>query len=1415
MFKSRSFRRRSSKSIAKAHVPVELLEDKRLLTSTIDGSDETGGAAIPVEVQGAATAIISDRTEVTFELRLNVPARSPADPLTFAEIRIVGQEVWLLSELREPVPSEVELPSSFEASDSVTAAIPDLPVKHFRIGSDEGGLPLGVEVTTIANRDEFYSLIGDSQTELLYSRLDPELKKWREQVESQIIQQADDLYGELFGAETESPIYYYRGLLAVEDVAVAFAAAGNRDATNVQVDGVDEGDIVETDGAYIYTISGNEIVIVKAADVDSDAEVVSRIELSQSPVAMFLANDRLTVISRDYGNLAWPSAAIHSAPASARTVVTVLNVADRSAPELSQETIIDGQYQSSRAIGDQVYIVVANNEGIPYVPELYTVYDETLESNYRFETREEYLTRVDQLVNGGKYQKGLTPPSVYRRGDDASDQLALERLGWLNGAGNASPDGGQLASVLQFDTTSNDSTPVSNIGVNTRRYGATQIYASPTALYLVTEEYAYANTNPGGIAIDFVLPQPSTVESRIHKIGLSTGQLVLEGEGVVPGNVESQFSIDEHDGYLRVATTTGQNWWWTDQSSQNHLFVLEDTGDTLDIVGSVRDLAAGERIYSARFDGARAWMVTFRQTDPVFSFDLSDPTNPHVTGELKIPGYSDYLQLIDENHLLAIGRNATDEGRIQEVQVSLFDVSDMAAPTLLHRYSMDSEVWGDSAALQDHLAFNYLPESQILAVPFGAWAQQGMVLLHVDVTDGIEVIGQIDAEVAIGLTYTGFRWSQENSYKRSVQINDSLYAVSTAFISVVDLNDPDTVLQTLNLQNNQTPPSPVPELPIETGRLEEILRVTEILGETLDPIDFRLELEEMPGIELPNPEEIEEYEFRLLDRESGLEILRRKADTPDISLVDALGSLPEPGTYDAQFRTKSNRLQNPKFGSWSAPAALSVRSEAAQMISESVLRFGQRLLQWSRVSDRVTTTGVVTEVVTNPVGSYDVWISDASTNQRVLLERGANAPRLSLDLPAGSYFAWFRAVYEDGSTGGWSLRERLQILGQKLTDLIGPGITANTSPSITLPELVGATSFEVEVTAPDGTIMNYEVTDLSQSKLEITDSLSSGLYSFRARATLASGVPTEWSDPIEFSVFGRPSVGVNGRRLSFGTAAATTVEVWINKAGTQERVFHDTDFQTSTIEDAISELGLDADHLSGYDVWTRFTMEDGSRTPWSEKANLNRQVSEIVDVDLISAFAVGESQVISWNQGFGIESYEVWVSKVGESGAFRRIADLTTTFVAFEDQLPEGRFNAWVRGKLASGGYTSWGTSRGFSVENRPTLSIVDQIASWTLAGDTDPNAKYEIWVNKLADNISPGKSKALHETDLSSASFDLSTLSSGEYRGWVRKISEVGGTTVRSVWSDRVSFTIPVETVLSAAFDDVADVVLSALDGI
>lgn len=1400
MFK-RSSTKRTRNSFAFAQAPVELLEEKRLLTTIVSPGDEQ-----PTDGLGG------DRTPATFFLNQEVP--NPGYSLKFEEIRIVENEVWVLSEFQQ-------LPGVWpavigSAGDTVTVDIPNLPIKNFRIGGGDGFGP-DTDVTAVRNRDEFYDLIGDSPTEVLYSKLDPELAEWREQVQTEIVEQADALYGEQFGAEAEAPIYYYRGLPVAFDFSLANTVdlAERVSDTNVQVDGVDEGDIVETDGTFIYTISGQEIVIVKAATADAKAEVVSRIELSENPQAMFLTGDRLTVISQEYGNVPWLMRGFWAQPSSSRTVVTVLDVSDRQAPALVQESIVDGQYQSSRAIGDQVYVVVTNNDGIPYVPELNTVYEksENGDYNYRFETREEYLKRVDEFVNGGEHQNGLTPPSAYRRGDENIDQQGLERLGWLDGANNVSPDGGQLTSVLQFDTTSSDSTPVSNIGVNTRRYGATQIYSSSTALYLVTEEYTYGNSSGGGI-LDFA-PQPSTVESRIHKIGLETGKLVLEGEGVVPGNVESQFSIDEHDGYLRIVTTTGRNWWWTDQSSQNHLFVLQDNGDTLDVVGSIRDLAAGERIYSARFDGDRAWMVTFRQVDPVFSFDLSDPTNPVVTGELKIPGYSDHLQLIDENHLLAIGRNATEEGRVQEVQVSLFDVSDMTQPALLHRYSMDSEVWGNSEALQDHLAFNYLPDSQILAVPFGPWGQQGMVLLHVDVTDGIELVGEVgssdkDPNILESLRY----WNQDNSYRRSVQIDDLLYAISTASISIVNLNDPGTLIQTVKLQEERAPWHTIPELPIDVGPVEDVLRLVERLGEDGTAEEIRLSLDGLLSDVLPDPEEIEEYEFRVLDRTTGDEILRQAAPTPEVVLTDDAGAPLDPGTYDVQFRTKTNRLRNPEFGAWSAPEALAVRSEAAEMISDRILRFGERVLKWARISDRILPPEIGTSGAVNPVEHYQVWINDAVTNQLVKLDRNVDRPELPLDLEAGGYFAWFRAVYADGTEGSWSLRERFEILGQKLRDIVLPAVTADTTPEFTLPELADAVSFEVEVTAPDDTVTTYDISNVSALRHEIADELSPGEYSFRARATLLSGVPTEWSDPVSFTIYGRPTVGTNGRQLIVPTDAAETVELWINRAGTSERVFHDLDFQGGTIADAIAELNLDPDEIAGYDVWSRLTMPDGSRTPWSPKAILNQQLADLVNVNPIASINLGEQQSITWADGLGIESFEVWVTKVGESGAFRRVADIVGTSYDFQEALPEGNFRVWVRGKLINGLHTAWGQAHSFAVENRPQLTIENQIASWGVAGEVDPNARYELWINQL--DLSSLSTKVIHETDLQGTEFDLSSLGDGLYRGWVRKITQNGEQTVRSVWSRSVSFNIAALTDdLTDIFEDGLDNILSALDRI
>lgn len=1401
MFNIRSKKRRSKTSAVRTRATVEHLEDKRLLSATAVGAQQNE--------ETLAVAILEGTPDV---FRLQQEVSDPGYSLKFEEIRVVADEVWILSEFQRLPGGWIQVVST--AGDTVAVDVPDLPVRHFRIGGGDG-FPPDTEVTAVRNRDEFYELIGDSPTQLLYDRVDPELAAWRQSVQSEIIDQADGLYVERFGQEAAKPIYYYHGV-AVDDIAfVSIAAERSSSDTNVQVAGVDEGDIVETDGEFIYTISGREIVIVRAATAESDGEVVSRTEFSEIPVAMFLANDRLTVISQEYGQVPWLRSGLWATPSASRTVVTVLDVGDKQAPALVQESIVDGRYQAARAVGDQVYVVVTNNEGIPYVPELNTVYDGSLVSKFRFETREEYLQRVDRLVNGGTVQDGLRPPSVYIRGAGTTDQQSLERLGWLDGADRVSPNDGQLTSVLQFDTTSRDSTPVSNIGVNTRRYGATQIYASTTALYLVTEEYNFTENSDiddgddEGL-IDSIVVPPTSVESRIHKIGLETGKLVPEGEGSVPGNVESQFSIDEHNGYLRVVTTTGNNWWWNGRSSQNHLYILEDRGDTLEQVGSVEDLAAGERIYAARFDGDRAWMVTFRQTDPVFSFDLSDPTDPKVTGELKIPGYSDHLQLIDENHLLAIGRNATEAGRVQEVQVSLFDVSDMASPQLLHRYSMASDVYGHSEALQDHLAFNYLPDSKLLAVPFGNYGQQGMVLLSVDVEDGFELAGQIKAD-----PHVEFRWDSENSYRRSVQVGEHLYAVSTASIRAVNLNDPDTVVQTLKLQEDKTPPHPILELQIEIGPEQDILRLTELLGEDGTAEELRLALDELFQGALPDPDEIEEYEFRVLDRTNGDEILRQAAATPEILLMDDSGSPLDSGTYDVQFRTKLNRLQQPEFGAWSVPTALSVRSEAAEMISENVLRAGQRLLEWSRISDRLTMSENGTDTVTNAVDHYEVWISDASSGERVVFNRDVARPELLLDLEAGGYFAWFRAIYTDGNQRGWSLRDRFEILGDKLQNLISPGLTADRSPTFALPNLSNAESFEIELTDPDGTVTTHAATDPRSLRHEIADELATGQYSFRLRAHLSSGVPTEWSDSVAFIIVGRPTIGVNGRQLQLFSGAAEKVEIWVNKAGTNERVFHDTDFQAITVDDAIAELGLDANYLSGYDVWTRFTMADGSRTPWGDKAVVNSQLATVVSVHALSAFEDTDEQSISWDAGEGIESFEIWISKVGESGVHRRIHDVTGLSYRFEDKLPEGNYKAWVRGKLINGLHTIWGAANSFVVANRPVLTVENEIATWTIAGEIDPSDRFELWVNQIDENDSLVSAKVIHEADLSNNTFDLSSLGeNGRYRSWVRRITTDGDNIFRSVWSHGVTIQTAAADV-TTAFNDGLDVVLSALDTI
>ena len=273
--------------------------------------------------------------------------------------------------------------------------------------------------------------------------------------------------------------------------------------------------------------------------------------------------------------------------------------------------------------------------------------------------------------------------------------------------------------------------------------------------------------------------------------------------GEVPGHVLNQFSMDEHDGYFRIATTTGS---WRIETA-NHLYVL-DSG--LEVVGKVEDLAAGERIYSTRFMGDKGYMVTFRQVDPLFVIDLSSPTNPQVLGYLKVPGVSDYLHPYDDTHIIGIGRDATEEGRMLGMKLALFDVSDFSNPVEVSKYII-GESGTSSEALYDHKAFLFDRDRGLLVIPVSlseeryiqSW--EGAYVFGIYTTSGFTLKGRVTHQNETNMTETeyGYKYWENYDYnarvRRSLYMDDVLYTVSNRMIKMNDLNDIDNEINKVEL----------------------------------------------------------------------------------------------------------------------------------------------------------------------------------------------------------------------------------------------------------------------------------------------------------------------------------------------------------------------------------------------------------------------------------------------------------------------------------------------------------------------------------------------------------------------------------------------------------------------------------------
>jgi uncharacterized secreted protein with C-terminal beta-propeller domain len=482
--------------------------------------------------------------------------------------------------------------------------------------------------------------------------------------------------------------------------------------TNIQVEGVDEADIVKTDGEYIYVVSGNNVVILKAYPAEN-AKVLSKIELDGSLKGVFINEDRLVV----FEDLSYYKISIK-----------VYDVSDRTSPSLKRNETRDGYYLNSRMIGDYVYVVINQ-------PLYHQENEVTLPKIYSNDEIKEISATEIYYVDVPSYSYALTTVVAVNVQNDYQEPTDKPFL---------------------LGATSN-------------------MYVSLNNIYIISQRYE---------------------RTLIYRMSIEDGQIEAAANGEVPGYVLNQFSMDEHAGYFRIATTTGQVW-NREEPAKNHIYILDMD---LDIVGRLEDLAPGEKIYSARFMGDRCYLVTFRKVDPLFVIDLKDPYAPEVLGQLKITGYSDYLHPYDENHVIGVGKETIaaaqgDFSWYQGLKISLFDVSDVENPREIDKYEIGDR-GTESPVLRDHKAFLFDESKNLLVMPISVvergkgFVWQGAYVFDISLDEGLVLKGRIThLEDDHDLMKNGYYFSSPFSVKRSLYIDNVLYTISEKKIKINSLED--------------------------------------------------------------------------------------------------------------------------------------------------------------------------------------------------------------------------------------------------------------------------------------------------------------------------------------------------------------------------------------------------------------------------------------------------------------------------------------------------------------------------------------------------------------------------------------------------------------------------------------------------
>lgn len=622
--------------------------------------------------------------------------------------------------------------------------------------------------------------------------------------------------------------------------------------TNVQEAGVDEPDLVKTDGERMFILQDNTLRIFDSWPAEQTQQT-AEVEVEGYGEELFLMDDiviTLTSLSTYYygcppnADCALPEPGIDEEERESYdfsgTRATVIDVSDIDNPQILRTFDIEGNRISARAIDGTIYLVSSHYAGWSweYNQQIAEAIDLERYEDVPYDERDELAERlrpavraeVSRIVNDGDFQSPLLPDVRINDGERAE----LFGCGDLYRPPTPSTEQSVL-SVVAFDPRVEDAPRGSGLLAT-----GWHVYGSQNALYIARDSREWS----------WIRDDRPEVRTDIHRFTLADGDPFYSAAGSVPGFIKDRYSMSEYDGYLRIATTDAPTWWFggvavdavdvpvaSDGGSSepvgdsgeepavdmgtpanlkqdtappvqaNNLFVLQDNDGDLEIVGEARGFGPDEDIYAVRYMGEIAYVVTFRQIDPLFAIDITDPTNPTVRGDLEITGFSNYLHPLGDDHLIGLGREANLDGRITGFQIQLFDVSDLDNPIRTDQEIIEfgPNTWGGSEADYDPRAFTFSSARNLLAIPvnINRWDRDGgenfsgIIAYRVTPEDGITEIGRIAHEAFSSEYYCdnpdsdyssvecdeyGYPWWVQ--MRRAVFIEDYLYAISSLGMTV-------------------------------------------------------------------------------------------------------------------------------------------------------------------------------------------------------------------------------------------------------------------------------------------------------------------------------------------------------------------------------------------------------------------------------------------------------------------------------------------------------------------------------------------------------------------------------------------------------------------------------------------------------